>query len=92
MNRRSFLRGAGLILAAPAIVKVASIMPVRAAPVFQFSGFETRIPTWMIMNQKDWAELYSDRKAFLRVVRNVSLDPMLPRGHLIMGCDAVYAP
>lgn len=30
MNRRGFLAGVGGILAAPAIVRVASIMPVRA--------------------------------------------------------------
>lgn len=30
MNRRGFLRGAGLILAAPAIVKVSALMPISA--------------------------------------------------------------
>lgn len=82
MNRRSFLRGAGLLIAAPAIVKVASLMPVRAAPVFQFSGFESRIPTWMIMNPQDWADLFLDEKAMLRFVK---LDPGVPQGHQIMG-------
>lgn len=33
MNRRSFLLGATGLLAAPAIVRVASIMPVKALPV-----------------------------------------------------------
>lgn len=35
MNRRTFLRGGLVLLAAPAIVRVASIMPVRAAPLEQ---------------------------------------------------------
>lgn len=33
MNRRKFLIGTGLLMAAPAIVRAASIMPVRAAPL-----------------------------------------------------------
>ena len=31
-TRRGFIRGVGLLLAAPAIVRVASLMPVRALP------------------------------------------------------------
>lgn len=30
MERRSFLKGVGLLIAAPAIVKIANIMPVKA--------------------------------------------------------------
>lgn len=33
LTRRHFLRGAGLVLAAPAIVRAASLMPVRVLPV-----------------------------------------------------------
>ena len=32
LSRRHFIRGAGLILAAPAIVQISSLMPVRAIP------------------------------------------------------------
>lgn len=32
MNRRTFLRALGFVAVAPAIVRVASIMPVRAVP------------------------------------------------------------
>lgn len=33
IGRRGFLRGAGALLAAPAIVRAASLMPVSVAPV-----------------------------------------------------------
>lgn len=42
-SRRGFLMGAGILLAAPAIVRVASLMPVKSLPVTFplgiFSGF-----------------------------------------------------
>lgn len=33
LTRRSLIRGIGIILAAPAIVRVASLMPVRVPPI-----------------------------------------------------------
>lgn len=58
-NRRGFLTGLGtLLITAPAIVRISSIMPVRAmTPEFEFymDYFEwnTSIPlaTWRMINQ-----------------------------------------
>lgn len=33
LNRRSFIRGLGLLLAAPAIVHAGNLMPVKAIPI-----------------------------------------------------------
>lgn len=47
LGRRSFLGGVLGLLAAPAIVRVTSIMPVKAwiePYVFQFSGFYSTVP------------------------------------------------
>lgn len=44
LPRRKFLAGLAGIIAAPAIVRAASIMPVRSYDEMEFSGFFSRIP------------------------------------------------
>lgn len=48
-SRRSFLRGLGAsLIAAPAIVRVASLMPVRGwAEAYTIPGFTTHSPNFM---------------------------------------------
>jgi hypothetical protein len=45
MDRRSFLRGVGLVIASPAIVRAASLMPVRAPAVLTLSEWSSRVLT-----------------------------------------------
>ena len=96
MNRRSFLRGAVLFAAAPAIVRVASIMPV-GSPSPEWVSITSKIPGWMIMNPDDWNQLYSGLLANAfgpgidEAIKRVSLDPMCPRGHTFIGADTSLA-
>lgn len=39
LSRRGFLSGLGAALAAPAIVKVASLMPIKAPPLVLVNGY-----------------------------------------------------
>ena len=51
-SRRGFLRLLGGALAAPAIVRVASLMPISAlAEPFEFSGFYSLIPLGQLPTQ-----------------------------------------
>lgn len=60
-SRRKFLRGAAVVLCAPAIVRASSLMPIRMLEQgFVFSPYETRYP----------ATLFSELAA---VTRNVFL-------------------
>lgn len=40
LSRRGFLSGLGSALAAPAIVKVASLMPIKAPPLVLVGGYD----------------------------------------------------
>lgn len=57
-SRRGFLRLLGGALAAPAIVRVASLMPISAlAEPFEFSGFQTVIPASQLVTKDLYTEL-----------------------------------
>ena len=60
-SRRSFLRGVGAFLAAPAIVRVSSLMPISVADVWEDG---TWFPTYNgLMNFNELAAI--TRKAFI---------------------------
>jgi hypothetical protein len=62
MNRRHFLTGLGTLLAAPAIVKVASIMPVRVLPPPDFYGvsyIEALVRSIQIMKERMAATVFN---------------------------------
>lgn len=63
LSRRSFLRGAGIVLAAPVIVKAASLMPISSFESLEFSGFESRIPLGQLVDMDELSAL--TRKAFI---------------------------
>lgn len=65
--RRHFLRGLGLLLAAPAIVRVGSIMPVRAVPIASVAlpadpWWDTRAigEFWLASNGVEWVKIPLD--------------------------------
>lgn len=66
-TRRGFLRGVASFLAAPAIVRVASIMPVKALPadLTWFAGGAVRVPTADITNDKFTIEMLLEAKRVL---------------------------
>ncbi len=49
LSRRRFIHGAGLLLAAPAIVQAASLMPVRAVAMPEYIEF-WRAMMWVPMD------------------------------------------
>lgn len=80
MNRRGFLLGLGAALAAPAIVRAGSLMPVRAlSPKFEAytSWFEWRPDEereWSIIQRlSDISTGIGDDPDFIRVLHRMSL-------------------
>lgn len=53
LSRRGFFRGLGAVLAAPAIVKVASLMPVKA-------------PELIVLNPRNYATLMAELNIWLQ--------------------------
>lgn len=49
-NRRSFITGMGALFAAPAIVRVASIMPVKAVRSSMILRTSLPAGTWRVLN------------------------------------------
>lgn len=67
MNRRGFLRGAGLLLAAPAIVRVGALMPVRAVEEPWRVVFEYEDLADVIRNIDPTATPFAEAVAYFRM-------------------------
>lgn len=66
LPRRKFLAGLAGIIAAPAIVRAASLMPVRAYDEMEFSGFFSRIPVDQMPDMALYQQLMEiTRRAFV---------------------------
>lgn len=61
LNRRSLITGLISLVAAPAIVRAGSLMPVKALPLveesFEFSGFYSLIPMLDLADVKFFQEI-----------------------------------
>lgn len=63
MNRRSFLRGAGLLLTAPAIVRASSIMAIRPWP----SCYPSHVITGSVPGMRTLADIEPELIGFVPV-------------------------
>ena len=83
MNRRQFLKIGSILVAAPAIVRIESLMPGRAVTNFLFMGTEFTITTGAIV---DADTLQAMRKTIL-IAGQRAVDPPLVVPADLWGAD-----
>lgn len=80
-SRRSLLTGLGALIAAPAIVRASSLMPVKAPPLIK-----GEIGTW---NNVLWSEEYA--RTYMKSREALLLNPPVVVEYEILGKDAYFS-